>query len=136
MGNTIARAEKAVEHKHSGCNCAQAVLLAFQDELGRSAEELMALGSGFGSGMGGMEGTCGAFCGAVMALGMLNQSERPSKMIAKDMMREFKAMSGGATICGDLKGIKSGKMLCSCDDCVRHGVLALENSTSWAKYSA
>ncbi|MBR6710226.1 MAG: C-GCAxxG-C-C family protein, partial [Selenomonadaceae bacterium] len=103
---------------------------------GASAEELMALGSGFGSGMGGMEGTCGAFCGAVMALGMLNQSERPSKMIAKDMMREFKAMSGGATICGDLKGIKSGKMLCSCDDCVRHGVLALENSTSWAKYSA
>ena len=60
------------------------------------------------TGMGGMEGTCGALCGAVMALGLLNKSDTPSKMIAKDMLQEFKEMSGGATICRDLKGIDTG----------------------------
>ena len=29
------RAEQAVAYKHGDCNCAQAVLLAFADELGR-----------------------------------------------------------------------------------------------------
>lgn len=124
MENAMTRAEQAVVYKRK-CNCAQAVLLAFAPELGKSEEELMALGSGFGSGMGGMEGTCGAFVGAVMALSLLNKSDKPSKMIAKDMMQDFKEMSS-ATICGDLKGIKTGKMLCSCDDCVRHGVEVLE----------
>ena len=124
------RAEKAVEFKHSRCNCAQAVMMAFQEKLNRPAEELMAVASGFGSGMGGMEGTCGALCGAVMALGMLNKSEIPSKLIAKDMLQDFKEMSGGATICRELKGVGTGKVLCACDDCVRHGVLVLEKKLS------
>ena len=39
---TIDRAEKAVEYKHAKVhnNCAQSVLLAFQDKLGKSTEEL------------------------------------------------------------------------------------------------
>ncbi|TYZ21402.1 C-GCAxxG-C-C family protein [Selenomonas ruminis] len=119
------RAEKAVEYKKT-CNCAQAVLLAFKDEMGKSEEELLALGSGFGSGMGGMEATCGALCGAAMAAGFLNASAAPTKMMTKAMLEEFKEKAG-ATICGDLKGIKTKKMLCSCDDCVRHAVVALEN---------
>ena len=53
------RAEQAVAYKHGDCNCAQAVLLAFADELGRPEEELRALGSGFGMGMGCTEATCG-----------------------------------------------------------------------------
>ena len=127
-----ARAEKAVEYKHNRCNCAQAVLMAYEKELGRPAEDILAMGSGFGSGMGGMEGTCGALCGAVMALGLLNKSDTLSKMIAKDMLQDFKEMSG-ATICGDLKGIKTGKMLCSCDDCVRNGVVVLEKRVADCK---
>ena len=34
--------------------------MAYEKELGRPAEDILAMGSGFGSGMGGMEGTCGA----------------------------------------------------------------------------
>ncbi len=119
------RAEKAVEYKKS-CNCAQAVLLAFQEELGKSEEELLALGSGFGSGMGGMEATCGALCGAAMAAGLLNRSDSPTKGITNAMLQEFKEKAG-ATICGDLKGIKTRKMLCSCDDCVRIATVALDS---------
>ena len=121
---TNARAEKAVEYKKF-CNCAQAVLLAFQEELGKTEEELLALGSGFGAGMGGMEATCGALCGAAMTAGLLNHSDSPTKMMTNAMLQEFKEKAG-ATICGDIKGIKTRKMLCSCDDCVRHAVVALE----------
>lgn len=32
---------------------------------------------------------------------------------------------GGATICKDLKGIETGKVLCPCPECVRNAVLSL-----------
>lgn len=121
---TSKRSELAVEFKRTN-NCAQAVLLAFQPEIGLNEATLKAMGSGFGSGMGGMEATCGALCGAAMAAGLINKSDTPTKMITKEMLQEFKA-AAGATICGDLKGINTGKMLCSCDDCVRHATLVLE----------
>lgn len=124
MENESVRAEKAVEYKKR-CNCAQAVLLAFQPESGKSEAELMALGSGFGAGMGCMEATCGALCGAVMALGLINQSETPSARIAGKMLQEFQKKAG-ATICGELKGIRTGKAICSCEDCVRIAAAALE----------
>lgn len=116
--------QKAVAYKKK-CNCAQAVLLAFQPESGKSEAELMALGSGFGAGMGCMEATCGALCGAAIALGLINQSEKPSARIAGEMLQEFQEKAG-ATICGDLKGIRTKKMLCSCEDCVRIAAAALE----------
>ncbi|MDD6134663.1 MAG: C-GCAxxG-C-C family protein [Selenomonadaceae bacterium] len=119
------RAEKAVEFLHGGCNCAQAVLNAFADKHGKTEEEVKAWAAGFGSGMGSMEGTCGAFCGAVMVVGLLQKDNMASKKIAREMNAEFKEKVG-ATICGDIKGIKTKKMFCSCDDCVRHAVVALE----------
>lgn len=121
---TSKRAEAGVEFKRTN-NCAQAVLLAFQTEIGMEEAVLKAMGSGFGSGMGGMEATCGAMCGAAMAAGLINKSNTPTKMLCKEMLQEFKE-TAGATICGDLKGVKTGKVLCSCNDCVRQAVLGLE----------
>lgn len=83
------RAEKAVGYKHGDCNCAQAVLLAFADELGRPEEELRALGSGFGMGMGCTEATCGALCGAGMVMGLMSKSGRPTAAIMRDILHEF-----------------------------------------------
>ena len=54
-------------------NCCQAVLVAFADEAGRSKEDLLWLGTGFGSGMGTMEGTCGALVGAIMVSSLLSE---------------------------------------------------------------
>ena len=91
----LERYDLAVERKHRiGCNCCQAVLLAFADEIkerwsSRKAAEcvaaggvsagdeifLKALGSGFGSGMGGMDATCGALVGAGMVLGLLDGAD-------------------------------------------------------------
>ncbi len=103
-------------------NCCQAVLVAFATELGRSEEELLRLGSGFGSGMGTMEGTCGALVGAIMVSSLL--SEKGAAMAAsRAIMPRFKELCG-ATICRDLKGIDTGKVLCSCENCVRNAVRA------------
>ena len=103
-------------------NCCQAVLVAVADQLGRSEDELQQLGSGFGSGMGTMEGTCGALVGAIMVSSLL--AEKGSAMTAsRAIMPRFKELCG-ATICRDLKGIGTGKVLCSCENCVRNAVRA------------
>ena len=82
--------------RKSEMNCCQAVLVAFADRLGKDESELLRLGSGFGAAM------------------------KNSRAI----MPRFKELCGGATICRDLKGIDAGKVLCSCENCVRNAVRA------------
>ena len=120
------RAEQAVEYKRR-MNCCQAVLAAFPEVTEFSEDVMKRLGSAFGSGMGGMEGTCGALCGAEMVLGMKEYEGKPLHAKAKAVHQEFQNRAG-TTICGELKGVGTGKMLCSCDDCVRHAVRIIEES--------
>ncbi|MCR5772436.1 MAG: C-GCAxxG-C-C family protein [Butyrivibrio sp.] len=115
------RKELAVELKHNGNNCAQAVLCAFEDEVGLSKEELRKIGAGFGVGMGCMESTCGALCGAQMVLGMKKYDGKPVLRDAAGILKEFENRCG-ATVCKDLKGRDTGVVVCDCDDCVRHAV--------------
>ena len=104
-------------------NCCQAVLVAFADKLGKSEDDLLRLGSGFGSGMATMEGTCGALVGAIMVSSLLSP-DGEARNNSRAIMSRFKELCGGATICRDLKGIETGKVLCSCEDCVRNAVLS------------
>ena len=104
-------------------NCCQAVLVAFADKLGKKEDDLLRLGSGFGSGMATMEGTCGALVGAIMVSSLLS-AEGEARSNSRAIMSRFKELCGGATICRDLKGIETGKVLCSCEDCVRNAVRA------------
>ena len=113
----------AVQYKHSGYNCAQAVIAAFADELGIDLETARSLGAGFGAGMGTMGATCGALCGAQIVLGMKNKGT-PVMRQARQLYSEFLDRCG-ATICIELKGVTTGKMLCSCDDCVANAVAIL-----------
>ena len=115
------RMEYAARRK-SEMNCCQAVLVAFADKLGKGEDELLRLGSGFGSGMGTMEGTCGALVGAVMVAGLRSHGKGRAALSRKVISR-FKELCG-ATACRDLKGIGTGKVLCSCEDCVRNAVRA------------
>ena len=116
------RMEYAAKRKKE-MNCCQAVLVAFADRLGKSEDELLRLGSGFGSGMATMEGTCGALVGAIMVSSLLS-AEGEARSNSRAIMSRFKELCGGATICRDLKGIETGKVLCSCEDCVRNAVRA------------
>ena len=124
MINGMPRRERAVLYKREH-NCCQAVLLAFGPELGIPEERLLAMGACFGNGMGCMEETCGALCGAQMVQGLLRFDGRRMNPQASQLQSEF-AKRCGATRCRDLKGVGSGRVLCSCEDCVRNAVSALE----------
>ena len=104
--------------------CAQqAVLKAFEDKLPVDTDTLMQLGAGYAAGMGCMESTCGALIGAVMAAGILTDG-KGTPAVSRQLVAGFQEKCG-ATICKDLKGIETGRVLCSCPECVRNAVLTL-----------
>ncbi len=107
-------------------NCCQAVVRAFADTLDMPVDKLMQLSAGFGSGMGTMEGPCGALAGAIVVAG-LRTGGNGTMSLSRKILPRFKELCG-ATICRDLKGIGTGKILCSCENCVRNAVLAAEEA--------
>ena len=122
--NIEERAAQAAAWKAAGqCNCAQAVLKAFEDKLPVDADTLMKLGAGYAAGMGCMESTCGALIGAVMVAGVVTDGKGTPR-ISKELLQNFQEKCG-ATICKDLKGVETGAPLCPCPECVRNAVLAL-----------
>lgn len=62
---------QAAELFLSGCNCAQAVLVAFGDMTGLEPEFAKRISCGFGGGMGRMREVCGAVSGMIMAADLL-----------------------------------------------------------------
>lgn len=123
----MSRKDKAVDLKHKGYNCCQAVLCAYADEMPLREEDLMCIGAAYGVGMGCMEATCGALCAAEIILGMKKYEGRPILRDAAALHRAFTDKCG-ASICKDLKGRDTGTVLCECDDCVRNAVAVLEET--------
>ena len=124
------RVELAVQNKKQGMNCAQAVACAFCDLANADVDTMAAVTQGFGGGIGGsLEGTCGAIIGACTVIGLANRNgERSQTMKAcKQILTQFNERSG-SVICKELKGIGTGKVLRSCDDCVRDAAEFLEKS--------
>ena len=115
------RAEKAVELKNSGYNCAQAVSAVLADKTNLSEEQLRQITAGFGAGMGNLEATCGALIGAVITAGLKTEGRGTVKS-ARMIQETFKEKCGSIK-CKELKTMVDGKPLCSCDDCVRNAVL-------------
>ena len=99
------RANQAAEWKAAGIyNCAQAVTQAFADQIPVEAETLKKLG-------------------AVMTAGILTDG-KGTPAVSRQLVAGFQEKCG-ATICKDLKGIETGRVLCSCPECVRNAVLTL-----------
>ena len=138
---TEERMELGAKYKRE-MNCCQAVLKAMSDTVDMDEATLHRLAGGFGSGMGTMEGTCGALVGAIMVASLrASGGSRPSAVsaiapavspatatgeamkLSRQILPRFRELCG-ATICRELKGIGTGKVLCSCEDCVRNAVLA------------
>lgn len=114
--------DKAVIYKHSGYNCAQAVVKALSEAKGIDNDMLLQATSGFAVGMGTMEATCGALIGANMIAG-IEMAGNGTIMKSKELFSEFTKNSGGS-ICKDLKGIDTGVVKCECDDCIRNAICA------------
>ena len=127
------RKELAIQYHDKGFNCCQSVVLAFSDKTGIDPVTLSKIGEGFGAGMGGMNGTCGALSGVIMLAGILQAdgdmehpvSKRNTYKSVKVLHKEFGERCG-STICRDIKGLDTGKMLCSCPDAIRLGVSLAE----------
>ena len=63
--------EKALQAFSDGANCAQAILLAFRDDLGMDEKTAARLASSFGGGIGRLREVCGAVSGMMMVYGLL-----------------------------------------------------------------
>ena len=116
------RVQKTLENHKKGYNCAQAVACAYCDLVGMDEQSAFRAMEAFGLGMGGMQATCGALIGAVMAAGSVTDGKGTPRT-ARSILTSFQEKSG-ATICKDLKGVETGKVLCPCAQCVRNAVLA------------
>lgn len=127
---------KLGDEKHNkGYNCCQAVACVFCDEIGLKEEDVFRMAEGFGAGMGDMQGVCGALSGAAMVIGSVNSTsnlERPdSKPATMKLMRQLTAKfreKNGATLCKDLKGVETGKMLRSCPGCIEDAIRLTEET--------
>lgn len=75
--------EKAESLFLAGHNCAQAVFLAFDEEIGLPPETMRRLSAGLGGGVGGLRETCGVVTGMAQVLGMLEGSANPTDQAAK-----------------------------------------------------
>ena len=120
------RVNETIKRHDKGYNCAQSVACTYCDLVGIDEVTMFKITEGFGAGMGNMEGTCGAVSGACALAGMkqstgnLDAPDSKGKTygLAKAIMSEFKDQNG-SVICKELKGIKTGKALRSCADCIR-----------------
>jgi C_GCAxxG_C_C family probable redox protein len=108
----MGRAEAAVELHGKGCNCAQAVLAVFANDLGLGDEDALRIATAFGGGMGRTDGICGSVSGACMVLGLRSDMRRPEDKAAKDSayarMQEFTRRfveRHGDTACTGLLGV-------------------------------
>ena len=117
------RAEKAKDLKNSGkYNCCQAVTEVLSDQVDIDKKTIEYISSGFAAGMGTMEGTCGALVGTIIIEGLKNKSA-VSASTERKIYNDFEERCG-STICRDLKGIKTGTVLCSCGECVKNAILS------------
>ena len=86
-----------------------------------------------GLGMGCMDGTCGAVAGACILAGMKRSTgnlEKPdskaeSYKLSRAILGGFEKANGTA-ICKELKGIETGKVIKSCDDCIKEAAALAE----------
>lgn len=105
-------AAKAKELFEQGYNCAQAVLLAFEDVTGFDTKTAAALSSSFGGGMGRLREVCGAVSGMFMVAGILQGYDDPKATEEKadhyafiqSLAADYKA-ENGSIICKELLGL-------------------------------
>ena len=109
--------EKAERLFFDGYNCAQAVLLAFDDVTGLDGKTAAMLASSFGGGLGRMREVCGAVSGAAMVLGLVKGCSDPTDREAKTahykLIRDFCARfkeKNGSIVCRELlSGVKTNE---------------------------
>lgn len=111
----MTHAEKAKAFFEQGYNCAQAVTLAFADEMGLEMDEAAKMASSFGGGLGRLREVCGCVSGMALAAGAIYGYSDPKAKeekadhyaLIQKLAGEFRDMNG-SIICRELlAGINS-----------------------------
>lgn len=107
----MTHSEQAKQLFLDGCNCAQAVLCAFEDMTGLERDAAMRLASSFGGGIARMREVCGAVTGGAMVLGLVKGSADPTDHAAKTahyhLVQKFAKRfreQNGSIVCRELLG--------------------------------
>ena len=119
----MTKGELARTNFQNGCNCAQAVLLAFCEDYGMDRDTAMMIAASFGAGMAGLRSTCGTVTGANMVIGLAKGSDRAD---ANAAFREFAAAfteKNGSLVCKELLGMRIKTRLTCADLCQDAGDL-------------
>lgn len=109
----------AIENFLSGCNCSQAIMLAFCDITGLDEKTALKLSSSFGGGMGRLREVCGAFSGILMVVGCLYgydevknpELKKEHYKRVQELAEAFKkatkgiSKSDGSIVCRELLGL-------------------------------
>lgn len=107
------RVERAQNYFKAGYNCAQAVVMAFDDVMQMSPEELARLTAPFGGGMGRMREVCGTVSGMAFLAGAIKPSADPSNLderkenyaLVQKFAQEFRDENGDI-VCRRLLGLE------------------------------
>lgn len=105
----MTHAEKAKAYFEEGYNCAQAVTLAFADEMGLDKDSAAKMASSFGGGLGRLREVCGCVSGMSLAAGALYGYSDPKAReekadhyaLIQKLANEFKERNG-SIICREL----------------------------------
>lgn len=106
------RRELAMDYFKKGYNCAQSVVLAFEDTVSIDRNELTKLASSFGAGMGRLREVCGAVSGMFMVAGLLYGYDDPNDAKGKEehyeriqeLAKKFEEKNG-TIVCRNLLGL-------------------------------
>ena len=108
----MTKGELAKANFEKGMNCAQAVLLAYKEEIGLPEETLKKMIIGFGGGFGRQRLTCGAVSGMVAVLGLLKsdgEDKLASYSLVQKVCADFISELGTLSCAELLDGITNDK---------------------------
>ncbi len=105
----MTKGEIAKQNFENGCNCAQAVLLAFCEDFGLEKETALMISASFGGGIGRLREVCGTFTGLNMVMGLAfgrdcETDKRKKAQLYSDVqsLAEQFSTDNGSIICRDL----------------------------------
>ena len=128
------RVEETIAKHDKGYNCAQAVACTYCDLVDVDDTTMFKMTEALGLGMGCMNGTCGAVSGACVLAGMKRSSgnlEKPDSKaqtykLSREIVTRFEAQNQ-SSICIELKGTETGKVLRPCPDCIKDAAAIVED---------
>lgn len=108
------RVSRAVGYFKSGYNCAQAVVMAYDDVMGLSTEAIAQLAAPFGGGMGRMREVCGTVSGMTFIAGAIRPAVNPQNLEERKanyaLVQHFAQLfreENGDIVCRRLLGLES-----------------------------